>query len=118
MPVEELLVVVILEDEPLIAIELGDMLEGFGHVAVVLTHSLEEAIGIVGTEDIDLAVLDFNLGSDMDSTPVAELLIERNIPFVFVTGNEEQVRQSFAHVPVFGKPVSPKSLERVIRTVR
>ncbi len=58
---------------------------------------------------IDAAVLNFRLRGET-SAPVAEELSRRDIPFVFVTGNDEEVRALFPNAPVHMKPADMPKL--------
>jgi len=54
---------------------------------------------------VDAALLDINVRNEM-VFPLARLLRERNIPFVFTTGyDKESIRPEFADVPLWEKPI-------------
>lgn len=44
-----------------------------------------KALALLGEHNFDLAILDVNLGGEK-SYPIADILIERGIPFAFSTG--------------------------------
>lgn len=77
--------VLIVEDEMLIAMHIEDMLAELGFEVVGPATRLQKALEIARKEDFGLAVLDVNLASER-SFPVADVLRERGIPFIFVTG--------------------------------
>jgi CheY-like chemotaxis protein len=81
--------VLIVEDEPLIAIVLADILVDAGCVVVGPAYDTDQALARISTEPIDAAVLDVNLGSGQTSALVADVLAERAIPFIFATGYGE-----------------------------
>ena len=61
-------------------------------------------------ENPDVAVLDLNLAGET-STPVADVLAKRGVPFVVATGyGAEGLPPSHAHVPVLAKPYDPDDL--------
>ena len=72
--------VLLVEDEAMIAMLLEDMLEDLGHELVRVANRLEDAVAAAGTEAIDLAILDLNLGGVL-TYPAADALAERGIPF-------------------------------------
>jgi CheY-like chemotaxis protein len=72
--------VLLVEDEAMIAMLLEDMLEDLGHELVRVANRLEDAVAAAGTEAIDLAILDLNLGG-APTYPAADALAERGIPF-------------------------------------
>jgi PAS domain S-box-containing protein len=79
--------VLIVEDAVLLALELETGLSEAGAQVVGPAYELEEAIALLD-QPIDAAVLDANLNG-RSVTPVAEVLSQRSIPFVFATGYGE-----------------------------
>jgi CheY-like chemotaxis protein len=77
--------VFIVEDEALILDTLQDMLEGLGCHVVESALRVDEALAKLVGLDFDVAVLDVNVaGTRID--PVADLLAERGMPFLFASG--------------------------------
>jgi CheY-like chemotaxis protein len=96
--------VLIVEDEPLIALVLTDIIEGLGGVTHAEAGSLAEAMQEVERGGFDLAILDINLKGEM-SYPAALELNSRGVPFFFVTGYATGQRMSeLASVETLGKP--------------
>lgn len=79
--------VLIVEDAVLLALELETGLSEAGAEVVGPAYELEEAMALLD-RPIDAAVLDANLNG-RSVTPVAEVLAQRGIPFVFATGYGE-----------------------------
>jgi two-component sensor histidine kinase len=79
--------VLIVEDAVLLALELETGLTDAGAQVVGPAYELEEAMALLD-QPIDAAVLDANLNG-RSVTPVAEVLHQRKIPFVFATGYGE-----------------------------
>jgi PAS domain S-box-containing protein len=79
--------VLIVEDAVLLALELETGLSEAGAAVVGPAYELEEAMALL-SQPIDAAVLDANLNG-RSVTPVAEVLHQRQIPFVFATGYGE-----------------------------
>ena len=73
--------ILVVEDEPLVALDLRQTLESAGAYVFAATQ-LSHALQLAGHPDISAAVLDYRLG-DGDCTPICTLLSERDIPFVF-----------------------------------
>ena len=97
--------ILIVEDEPLIAMMLEDFLEVLEKTAVGTVDSVAGALARVEDGGIDAAILDVNLRGGEKSTPVAEALAARDIPFVFATGgSDESVDAQFRDRPVLQKP--------------
>src|ERR1700722_14479694 len=77
--------VLIVEEEPMVAWLLDDMLADFGCAIVGAADRIEEALAMIEEQSIDVAALGLNLRGRM-SYPVADALVARGIPFVFTTG--------------------------------
>lgn len=78
--------VLVLEDEPLIAMLVVDILTDAGFTVVGPAHDLEQAKTLIDAQAIDIAVLDINLGPGVTSAPIADCLEQRGIPFILGTG--------------------------------
>jgi CheY-like chemotaxis protein len=76
--------VLIVEDAALLAMELETGLSEAGAIVVGPAYELEEALALLD-QRIDAAVLDANLNG-LSVSPVADILAERGVPFVFATG--------------------------------
>lgn len=95
--------VLIVEDEPLLAVELVDELQEQGGIALGPAMSVDEALAVVADELFDAAILNVDLRGRR-SGPVAKALSDRKIPFLFVTGNDRFVKEHFPDVPVCPEP--------------
>jgi DNA-binding response OmpR family regulator len=82
--------VLIVEDEYPVALMIEDFLIEFGCTPVGPCGTVARALDAVMAETFDLALLDVNLDGEM-VYPVANALAERHIPFLFVSGYEEDV---------------------------
>jgi len=103
--------VLIVEDEALVALVLADQLSDMGLSVVGPCSNVTEAKTAVAESDFEVAILDVNLGGEL-VYPVADLLVSRGTPFVFVTGyGRESIDRRFAGVSVLEKPVERKALE-------
>jgi CheY-like chemotaxis protein len=101
----------VVEDEPLIALDLVSRLEAAG--AVVAPPASTEKRALQAMEeggDFDAALLDANLnGHSVDK--VAAALHGRNIPFLFITGyGRAGLPASFRHAVVLAKPFGDRQL--------
>jgi DNA-binding response OmpR family regulator len=77
--------ILIVEDEPFIALALEAMLLELGFDMAGSAAQVSAALDLIGREQIDGAILDVNLGSERID-PVADILAERACPFFFMTG--------------------------------
>lgn len=77
--------VLIVEDEILLVMNLQDMLSDLGHVVTAVATRIDRALQLARDGDIDFAVLDLNVAGTL-SFPVADVLQQRGIPFIFASG--------------------------------
>lgn len=114
MPLRILLV----EDEMTIALMIEDMLTELGHEVVELAMRLPQALEAARHIDADLAILDVNLDGHR-SFPVADILVERAIPFAFATGyGAAGLDEAYHGKPVLAKPFLFEDLRKVLAQIR
>lgn len=77
--------VLVIEDEPLIAMMLEDFVDLLGHTLAGTADSVAGALVRVGEGGFDVAILDVNL-RDGACWPVADALTAADKPFVIATG--------------------------------
>lgn len=109
--------ILICEDEPFIALDLAATVEDAGGVVVGPAASFAEGMALLETFEIDGAILDVHL-MERDSTPIAELLLARNIPVVFQTGLElpAEFTRRWPAIQAFKKPSQPELLVTKLAT--
>ena len=96
--------ILIVEDEPLIAMMLEDFLDSLGHSVRGICDSVHGALDEVEKGGFDLAILDVNLKGE-NVWPVASRLREKNVPFVIATGGHvDPPPPEFNDAPVIEKP--------------
>ena len=96
--------ILIVEDEPLIAMMLEDFLESLGHRVAATCDTVECALDKTETGGFDLAILDVNLKGE-NVWPVATKLREKKVPFVIATGgHDDPPPPEFNDAPVIEKP--------------
>ena len=106
--------VLVVEDEILVAMLIEDMLADLGFEVLGPAMRLDAALTMALDESFDLAVLDVNLANEQ-SFPVAQLLQERGIPFVFATGyGLRGLDERFKEVTTLQKPFEPDQLANAI----
>ncbi len=93
----------VVEDEALIALNLCDIIEDLGGRVAARVGRLEEGLELARTHAIDLAFLDINLGGPR-SFPIADILRQRGIPFVFTTGYGAEAVALGYDAPLVFKP--------------
>lgn len=100
-------VVLIIEDEILIAFDLEATLQEHGATTVTV-RTVAEALPAVESPDICAAIVDHALG-DGDSSELCRRLTERNVPYITYTGNP-QLTGPCSSAERLEKPASPDVL--------
>ncbi len=102
--------ILIAEDEIFLAMMLQDLLEGDGY-EVSKAASVADALAAIENRLPSAAILDVNLGGEQ-SYPVAKLLRERGVPFLFATGyGERSLPDEFAGEQTMQKPYLPHLMQ-------
>jgi PAS domain S-box-containing protein len=109
--------ILVIEDEPLVAMDLESSLITAGCDVVGPAGTIEEARSLVADGRYDAALLDVNLGGH----PVDELvaaLTQKICPFAFVTGyGREALPRGFQDAVVLGKPFGQEQLLAAIEAL-
>lgn len=110
--------ILVAEDEALVALELQQALESEGADVLGPAESLLKALETVThAAEIDAAVLDIDLAGE-DVYPIAELLLQRGVPFVFYTGygSRSDLRMLFPDTVTLTKPTPVETvIEHLLR---
>ncbi|MFA5951289.1 MAG: response regulator [Hyphomicrobium sp.] len=102
--------VLVVEDEPLIAVDIEQIVIEGGHEIAGLAATVEHALSLVGEGAFDAAILDANLAGK-SAGPVAEALKERQLPFIAISGYSISQRpRAFCGAPFLSKPFKPAAL--------
>jgi DNA-binding NtrC family response regulator len=109
--------ILIVEDEPVLALALEDALVEAGFQIAGVAGRLETALALISLSDCDVAIVDANLAG-ISAGPAALALAARAIPFVVVSGYpREQIPVAFSGGLFARKPVRYDRLVQVLRSV-
>lgn len=109
--------ILIVEDEMMIAMYLEDLVAEQGHTPVGPAMRLDQALELARSETLDAALLDVNLG-DAKSFEAAELLRERGVPIMFLTGyGASGLPEEWKGSPTLEKPFEPHHLSSALETL-
>lgn len=106
----------VLEDNFVIAKEMGDQLSDFGFRDVVSFSNVPSAMEFIDQEVPLVALLDVNLGNGVTSAEVALRLHQLGVATVFSTGYGEKANlpSELNYVPRLTKPVDPRTLKNAL----
>jgi PAS domain S-box-containing protein len=106
--------ILVVEDEPLVAMDLESSLTAAGCEIVGPAGTLDKARPLIAEAHCDAALIDVNLaGQPIDE--LAAALTRQNIPFAFVTGyGPEALPRAFQEAVVLRKPFSEDQLLAVV----
>ena len=106
--------ILIVDDEPLITMMVEEWLGELACETVGPAHSVSRALELIGSGQLDAAILDVSLGSEK-SYPIADALRARKIPFALATGHSaEDVENRFNDVPILTKPFDFDAVRSII----
>ena len=107
--------VLIVEDDPIIALDFEDTLLGFGVKTVRTANNVARALVMIAERSPDFALLDVSLIREK-SFAVAERLEALKIPYAFVTGYGADARlpAAFNGKPRLPKPYSTAALQALL----
>ncbi len=108
--------VLIVEDDPIIALDFEDTILGFGVKSVRTAGNVAKALAMIAERAPDFALLDVGLIREK-SFAIAERLEALKIPFVFVTGYGADVRlpAAFRNKSRLPKPYSSDALQALLK---
>jgi CheY-like chemotaxis protein len=108
----------VVEDEVMVAIYIEDLLAELGYEVVAVATRLDRALALARQGGFDFAVLDINLDGQM-SFPVADVLREQGIPFLFASGyGSKGVNDNYHHAVRIQKPFRSSELVQAINRLR
>ncbi|MEL1249905.1 response regulator [Aurantiacibacter gilvus] len=96
--------ILVLEDEPLIAMDLRYAVEDLGFEVLAAIDN-DEALAAIEGREVDGAILDVSLGAGKTCEPTASELHARAIPFILHTGDLDRVGETLRAI---GAPIMPK----------
>ncbi|MDX2201834.1 MAG: response regulator [Hyphomicrobiaceae bacterium] len=109
--------VMIIEDEPLIALDIETLVTEIGHEVVGIARTREEAVVLAGRKHPGLVLADIQLAdgsSGIDA--VNDILASAEVPVIFITAYPERLLTGARAEPAFliTKPFKPEMVKAVI----
>lgn len=107
--------ILIVEDEPLIAMMLEDFLDVLGKTMVGTADNVADALALVEAGGIDAAILDVNLRAGEKSWPIADALSAKGIPYIFATGGSaDSLAEAYRDRPTLPKPFTMDAVAKAL----
>lgn len=107
--------ILVVEDEPLIAMMIEDFLDMLGKDHAGTAESVAAALEIVAAGGVDAAILDVNLSGGEQSWPIADALAAAGVPFILATGGSgDMVVEAYRDRPVLAKPFTMDAVEQAL----
>jgi PAS domain S-box-containing protein len=112
--------VLIVEDEPIVALDLQQELEKFGCEVVALAQSADEALMAVEESQPDLALMDLHIVGSLDGIQTARLLRDAyQIPSIFLTAysDDTTIERAVREMPYgyLTKPFQTRELKATLQ---
>ena len=109
--------VLIIEDEPIIALDLENLVTELGHKVVAIAATKDDAVAKAKSERPGLVLADINLGeggSGIDA--VSEILASFDIPVIFITAYPEKLLTGERPEPTYliAKPFLPETVQATV----
>jgi len=102
--------VLLVEDEPLIAIDAEDTLRHMGVEDVIWARNVADGLAAIDANTFHAGLLDLRLGGET-SIPLAQRLAAQGVPFGFLTGFEDRaIPPEFKDRPIVAKPFTAQQL--------
>lgn len=109
--------VLIVEDEPLVALDLEEILEGAGYAIAGSARDTSEAMIVLDRAEVHVAILDANLKGE-SAEPIARRLREAGVPFVAVSGyTSDELSGWLGGERLLSKPFAEAELLTVVRSL-
>ena len=109
--------ILIIEDEPLIAMMLEDFLDSLGHQVVAIAETVADASARVAEGGFDVAIVDVNLKNGENAWPLCDRLSDAGLPFILATGGHiDPPPAQHSGAPVLAKPYTIDAIEPALNT--
>ncbi|NVK35137.1 MAG: response regulator [Rhodobacteraceae bacterium] len=105
----------VVEDNPIIALDTQTILEELGFSPVEILASLADGIETLANQIFNFVILDVNIADDT-SLKFAELLLDRGTRFVFASGysDSDSLPQMFRDHPILSKPYTKGQIAELV----
>lgn len=109
--------IMIIEDEPLIAMDIEQLVTGLGHYVVGNARTKDEAVALYHKEKPGMILADIQLADNSSGIDaVSDILKDKSVPVIFITAFPERLLTGERPEPTFllTKPFNPEMLKALI----
>lgn len=107
--------ILVVEDDPLVGILLGETLEAMGHEVCAIEATEADAVNSAARCNPDLMIVDLGLDQGNGVSAVEEITRDAPIPHVFVSGDDSRIRSFKSDAVILRKPFRELDLARAIQ---
>jgi DNA-binding response OmpR family regulator len=108
--------VLVVEDEPIVAVEVADQLKRAGATVVGPCSTVCRALATLDESKVDVAIVDYVL-ADENSGSLQVALEKKGVPFLVLTGYPRVLVRRSQRPRVLSKPVAPEVLASTLRSL-
>jgi CheY-like chemotaxis protein len=109
--------VLIIENDFLIGEMIHDMVRELGYDVTNVANRLPAALREISKDNFEGALLNIGLDEQKHGIEIADIFIEKNIPFGFVTGYGRPLEGRHEHIPLLQKPFTQEQLRHFVENV-
>jgi CheY-like chemotaxis protein len=109
--------ILIVEDEPLTAFDNEVMLADLGYNVVATLDNFDNAIALLGREDVDLVLTDVRLSGKRSGLDLARAAANRGIPVLYSTGHDLPEQAKVLALGCLKKPYTERQLKNGLEAV-
>jgi CheY-like chemotaxis protein len=105
--------ILVIEDELMIALIIEELVRQSGYRVSGVAHTINMARRELAKRNFDVVLCDINIDGRYHPE-IADLLVEKGIPFAFVTGYDYLVEPRHEKLPVLQKPFTALELRTLL----
>lgn len=112
--------ILVVDDDPLIAHDIVEILKEVGYNAIEPSHTYQNAVDSLKSETIHLAILDINLGSNKTGIDIASHIQKHyQTPYIFLTSySDDATLEAAQEVSPYGYLVKPFQPPTLLSTIK
>jgi hypothetical protein len=94
-----------------------DMVADLGYIVTKVAHRWPSAVQEISKENFDGALVNIGIDEAKHGIEIADLLIEKDVPFAFVTGYGHAFEERHQTIPLLQKPFNRDQLRELLERI-